>query len=377
MNDFEIKLSHPFFSDTDYQFINDFLGNANLVKQNFELDKFESKLASVNKVKNVVAVSSGTSAIHLALLSIGIMPGDKVIVPTLTFAATAFPIKYVGAEPIFIDVEDSSWMLNINTLEQYLSKNNNVNLPKAIIAVDLFGRTCEYDRLNTIAERFNIPIIVDAAESLGSLYRNEPTVTKGLISILSFNFNKIITTTGGGAILTSDESLANKCRKLANQSRENVHWFEHNEIGYNYRLSPILAALGSSQIERLNEIISDRRKIRQRYMDNLQGYSGIEIVQDSTWEHSNAWLTNIRFNKNKFPNGREIVRSKLAKNGIESRFIWKPLHLQPVFEKSESIIDGTAEGIYNQSLCLPSGTKLELPQVDDICEQILSSLSLK
>ena len=369
-----IKLSHPYFCESDFKSVSNYLESVNQTEPSNEIFLFEEKLAEYNKVSNVVAVSSGTSALHLALLALEIKPGDKILVPTLTFAASAFPIKYLGAIPVFIDVEDSSWVLNIDLVEQYLSNCDQNDFPKAIIAVDLFGRTCEYHRLVVLSKEYDIPIIVDAAESLGSLYQNSPSTTQGLISILSFNFNKIITTTGGGAILTDQRIIADHCRKLANQSRENVHWFEHAEVGYNYRISPILAALGSSQIDRINEIIFERKAIRQRYADNLNNYPGIEIIGDSNWESSNAWLTNIRFSDKKYPNGRDIVRENLERKNIESRYIWKPLHLQPIFYDSDRIVDGTAEKIYHQSLCLPSGSKLSLSEVDGICENILISL---
>jgi dTDP-4-amino-4,6-dideoxygalactose transaminase len=369
-----IKLSHPYFSESDFKSVFNYLESVNEINPSNEISLFENKLADYNKVSNVVAVSSGTSALHLALLALRIKPGDTILLPTLTFAASAFPIKYLGAIPIFIDVEDSSWVLNIDLVQKYLLNCDQNDLPKAIIAVDLFGRTCDYQRLIDLSNEYKIPIIVDAAESLGSLYQHSPSTTQGLISILSFNFNKIITTTGGGAILTNQKIIADNCRKLANQSRENVHWFEHTEIGYNYRMSPILAALGSAQIDAINEIITERKAIRQRYADNLDSYSGIRIIGDSHWESSNAWLTNVRFSHKKYPNGRDIVREVLEKKNIESRYIWKPLHLQPIFLDSDSMIDGTAEQIYLQSLCLPSGRGLSLSEVDEICESILISL---
>jgi dTDP-4-amino-4,6-dideoxygalactose transaminase len=374
MNNRRIKLSHPYFCESDFKSVIDYLESVNQTEPSNEISLFEEKLVKFNKISNVVAVSSGTSALHLALIALEIKPGDRILVPTLTFAATAFPIKYLGALPVFIDVEESSWVLNIDLVEKYLLNCNQSDLPKAIIAVDLFGRTCEYYRLIILSKKYGIPIIIDAAESLGSLYQNSPSTTQGLISILSFNFNKIITTTGGGAILTDQKIIADKCRKLANQSRENVHWFEHTEIGYNYRISPMLAAIGASQIDRISEIIFERRAIRQRYADNLNDYPGIKIIGDSSWEISNAWLTNIRFSNMEYPYVRDIVRENLERNNIESRYIWKPLHLQPIFHNSDAVVDGTAEQIYNQSLCLPSGSKLSLSEVDEICENILTSL---
>jgi dTDP-4-amino-4,6-dideoxygalactose transaminase len=376
MNKFRIKLSSPVIEDSDIEFLSDYARNINSSDLKDKVFQFEKKLSELNNLSYAVVVSSGTAALHLALLALKIRAGDKIIVPTLTFAATAFPIKYIEADPIFIDVDNDSWVINLDLVEEYLSNCNILNLPKAIIAVDLFGRTCDYQRLSVLSKKYAIPIIIDAAESLGSLYQNKPSVTQGLISVVSFNSNKIITTTGGGALLTNDRELAEYCRKLANQSRENVHWFEHNEIGYNYRLSPILAALGTSQIERIKSIVFERQRIRQRYCDNLSNFSGISIIGDSPWESSNAWLTNVRFCEDLFPEGREIVRKGLEINGIESRYVWKPLHLQPIFSDSITMLNGNSEKIYNQSLCLPSGGSLTLSQVDKICDHILSFLGL-
>ena len=371
-----VKLSYPFFYESDYSKILDYLKSINQSNFSDEVDIFEKKLGDYTKAANVVAVSSGTSALHLALLALEISEGDKVLIPTLTFAATAFPVKYVRATPVFIDIEDSTWTINIDLIEKYLTNCDPEDYPKAIIVVDLFGRTCDYNRLSTLCDKYNIKIIVDAAESLGTLYKDNPSTTQGLISIVSFNFIKIITTTGGGAILTNQRPIAEYCRKLANQARENVHWFEHEEIGFNYRLSPLLATLGSSQLEHIDEILIDRRKIRQRYVNNLNSYPGIEVIEDSLWERSNAWLTNVRFSGKIHPQGRDKVRENLEKNNIESRYVWKPLHLQPIFFDAKAVLDGTAERIYLQSLCLPSGSKLSISQVDEICEKILSSLDL-
>jgi dTDP-4-amino-4,6-dideoxygalactose transaminase len=376
MKNYRIRLSEPFFDNSDLKSISDLLCGVNVNELTESVTIFEKMIANLNGVKNVVAVSSGTSAIHLALLALKVAPGDKILVPSLTFAATAYPIKYLGANPIFLDVEDSSWTLNLSLVEDFLENCNPLNYPKAIIAVDLFGRACNYNRLAQISRRYSIPIIVDAAESLGSTFETQPTTSQGLISILSFNLNKIITTTGGGAFLTNDNELAIYARKLANQARENVHWYEHLEIGYNYRLSPILAALGKSQFEKLTQMVEKRRAIRERYTENLSNYLGIKIIQDSIWEKSNAWLTNIRFSEDIFPKAREIVRENLQKQLIETRYVWKPLHLQPIFKTDYGLLDGTSEKIYEQSLCLPSSYGLSLNTIDEISENILISLNI-
>ena len=372
-----IHLSYPDFTHADIQIMHEVLDKLNSKDQdkNSSIELFEKQLADFHNVSHVVSLSSGTAAIHLALLALKIGAGDRVIVPTLTFAATAFPLNYVGAIPIFIDVCKKTWTLDLELLHQYLKNCKVSELPKAIISVDLFGRTCDYDELARVAEEFDIPVLIDAAESLGTKYKNTPTAAKGLISVLSFNFNKIITTTGGGALLTNNETIAKTARKLGNQARENFHWYEHSNIGYNYRMSPILAALGTSQVGRIGLLVEKRRGIRDAYIQLLGEISGIAISVDSKWEQSNAWLSTMKLDNQIFPNGRNIVRDNLEKENIESRFIWKPLHLQPVFASCQAILSGVSEEIFNTSLCLPSSHTLKENEIIRICNIIKNSLT--
>ena len=338
------------------------------------ISEFETQIADFHQISNVVAVSSGTSALHLALIALGIGAGDKVIVPTLTFAATAFPLNYVGALPVFIDVDKKSWTIDIDLLEIYLKKCSKFELPKLIIAVDLFGHTCDYDRLFELTDKFEIPVLIDAAEALGSKYKGRYTASLGVISILSFNFNKVITTTGGGALLTNNKLFAEKARKLANQARDNYHWYEHSEIGFNYRMSPILAALGISQLARITEIIEKRKEIGFKYTELLNGIRGITVSNDPQEEISNSWLTIATFDSKLHPNARDIVRKALEKENIESRFIWKPLHMQPVYSNASTILSGAAEKIFNEGLCLPSGTNLSYSEIKRVCNIIKTAL---
>ena len=345
------------------------------VDVNNSINEFEKELAYFTGAANVVLLSSGTSALHLALVSLGIGKGDRVIVPTLTFAATAFPVKYVGAEPVFLDVDLNSWTLDLNLLEEFLGKcKKKSELPKLIIMVDLFGRLCNYDDLAKICDRFSIPFIVDAAESLGSKYNGVSMHPNALMSIVSFNFNKIITTTGGGALLTNNQIIANHVRKLANQARDDFHWYEHSEIGYNYRISPILAAMGRSQLGRIETIIEKRRSIRNDYFELLGDIPGLEVNTDSDWERSNAWLSTIKLDSKIHFEGRDIVRDDLEKENVESRFIWKPLHLQPVFKSSEAILTGASEEIFNTGLCLPSSHTLTENEILRVSKIIKKSL---
>jgi dTDP-4-amino-4,6-dideoxygalactose transaminase len=371
-----IYLSYPEFTQVDIQAVNEVIIKLNSRNQdkNSPIESFENDLAKFHNVSHVVTLSSGTAAIHLALLALKIQAGDRVIVPTLTFAATAFPLSYVGAIPIFIDVCKETWTMDLELLEQYLKKCKKSELPKAIISVDLFGRTCDYDELSRIAADFDVPVLIDAAESLGSEYKNTPTASQGLISILSFNFNKIVTTTGGGALLTNDESIAKIARKIGNQARDNFHWYEHSEIGYNYRMSPILAALGISQLARIETLVEKRRSIRDTYSKLLGDIFGLTVSVDSKWERSNAWLSTINLDNKIFFHGRDTVWNSLEKENIESRFIWKPLHLQPVFASCQTILTGVSEEIFNTSLCLPSSHTLNQNELVRICSIIKKSL---
>jgi len=371
-----IYLSYPEFTQVDIQAVNEVIIKLNSKNQdkNSPIESFENELARFHNVSHSVTLSSGTAAIHLALLALKIQEGDRVIVPTLTFAATAFPLSYVGAIPIFIDVCKETWTMDLELLEQYLKKCKKSELPKVIISVDLFGRTCDYDELSRIAADFEIPVLIDAAESLGSKYKNTPTASQGLISILSFNFNKIVTTTGGGALLTNDESIAKMARKIGNQARDNFHWYEHSDIGYNYRMSPILAELGISQLARIETLVEKRRSIRDTYLKFLGGISGVVVSTDSKWERSNAWLSTINLDNKIFFHGRDIVRNSLEKENIESRFIWKPLHLQPIFTSCQTILTGVSEEIFNTSLCLPSSHTLNQNELVRICNIIEKSL---
>ena len=375
MKENKIYLSYPEITQQDIVSINNVLkGLAEKNQESNLISQFETQIADFHQISNVVAVSSGTSALHLALIALGIGAGDKVIVPTLTFAATAFPLNYVGALPVFIDVDKKSWTLDIDLLEIYLKKCSKSELPKLIIAVDLFGHTCDYDRLFELTDKFEIPVLIDAAEALGSKYKGRYTASLGVISILSFNFNKVITTTGGGALLTNNKLFAEKARKLANQARDNYHWYEHSEIGFNYRMSPILAALGISQLARITEIIEKRKEIGFKYTELLNGIRGITVSNDSKEEISNSWLTIASFESKLYPNARDIVRKALEKESIESRFVWKPLHMQPVYSNASTILSGAAEKIFNEGLCLPSGTNLSNSEIERVCNIIKTAL---
>ena len=336
---------------------------------------FEQEIAEYCHSKFGVALSSGTSALHLGLLALGVTRGDEVVVPTLTFGATAFAVDYIGAKPIFLDVENQSWNLDPEILEKFLQeRSKSGNLPKVIITVDLFGRVCDYASLLKIAQQYEIPVLADAAEALGAQYKGENSGNFGKVNVLSFNGNKIITTSGGGMVLTEDLEIANKVRYWANQSREQLPWYEHNEIGYNYRMSNLLATLGRTQLSRLPELIKRRRRNRDLYSQALGSISGLSVQLDPPWGNSNAWLTTITLDSKLFPGAPKRIREKLELSNIESRPVWKPLHLQPVYTNAKRYLSGNAEQIYSEGLCLPSGSTMCDEDVERVSNLILNSI---
>lgn len=368
-----IYLSPPTINTLDREALNRAYESGWIAPLGPDVDDFEKNISNYLDVKNAVALSSGTAGLHLALLSIGVKPGDTVIVPTLTFAATAFAVKYTNAIPIFVDCDPTTWTIDTKLLESYLESVD--ESPKAIISVDIFGRPCNFEELNRISNKFGIPLISDSAESLGAIYNEKPVGSQALISIFSFNGNKIISTSGGGMLVSNDAEIASKVRYLSTQARENVHWYEHSEIGFNYRLSNLLAALGNSQLKRLNETILLRQKIQERYAKNFESENELLIIANPTWGKSNYWLTNLRIDHDFSENIRDDIKKSLDLNDIESRFVWKPMHLQPIFCDSESVLNNNSENIFKASLCLPTGTDLSSTDIDRISEIIIKSMS--
>jgi dTDP-4-amino-4,6-dideoxygalactose transaminase len=343
-----------------------------------EIDTFESELAIQAGRSHAVALTSGTSAIHLGLLSLGVVPADEVIVPTLTFGATAFAVIHAGARPVFLDVEEESWNLDPNLLESELKLRATTNrLPAAIVPVDVFGRTCDYESILRISQRYEIPVLVDSAESLGAMHGNSPAGSMGEAAIFSFNGNKIITTGGGGALVTDDAEIAQKVRHWSTQSREPFPWYQHEEIGYNYRMSNILASIGRAQLKRLPDIVLRRREIKDRYATTLDTITGVSVTGDPSWGTWNGWLTTVRFSDLNHPDAPTRVREGLAAQDIESRPVWKPMHQQPVFASAESIITGVADQIFKEGLCLPSGTSMTYAEIDRVINETVKVLNTR
>jgi dTDP-4-amino-4,6-dideoxygalactose transaminase len=322
------------------------------------LDAFERSLASRCGTTYAVGLSSGTAALHLALLGVGVKAGDVVIVPTMTFAATANAVIYTGAEPCFVDVEPDTGNVDCDAfVRAVLEQRNAGRNVGAVVPVDLFGRCANYSALVPEARRLGVPMIEDAAEALGASHAGQPAGSFGAASALSFNGNKIITTSGGGALLTNDAALAERARYLSTQAREPALHYEHTEVGYNYRLSNVLAALGSAQLGRLDEMSARRRHIRGIYRQVFATVEGVCILDGGDDSHDNCWLSVITINPSTAGWDAHQLCVYLATRGIETRPVWKPMHQQPAFKGCPTALTGAADQLFHQGLALPSGSK--------------------
>ncbi|MEO8172492.1 MAG: DegT/DnrJ/EryC1/StrS family aminotransferase, partial [Sediminibacterium sp.] len=321
---------------------------------------------------HAAVLSSGTSAIHLALIILGVQKDDIVLCQSFTFSATANPIVYQGAQPVFIDSEKDSWNMDPVLLEQSIQHYVSINKkPKAIIPVHLYGMPAKMDEIMRIAKQYDIAVIEDAAEALGSTYHNKPCGSFGDFGILSFNGNKIITTSSGGALLSENQEWIRKARFLSTQARDAAPHYQHSHVGYNYRMSNVLAGIGRGQMQVLAERISQRRNNYAYYVNALNDIPGISFQPEVTGNFSNRWLTCILVDPAK-ANGvtREDIRLHLEKDNIESRPLWKPMHLQPVFSGAGSFVNGTSEKLFNNGLCLPSGSNLSTNDIDRVLGKI-------
>lgn len=340
-----------------------------------DLDAFEAEVATVAGRTHGVGLSSGTAALHLALQAIGVGRDDTVLISTLTFAAPANAAAYLGATPVFVDSDRSTWQLSPELLDEELTaRAADGHLPKAAVVVDVYGQCADYDRLLPVLERFGVPLVEDAAESLGATYRGSPAGSFGVFSALSFNGNKIVTTSGGGMLLCDDEQSARRVRYLATQAREPLPHYEHKEIGYNYRLSNLLAAFGRGQLTTLPQRIERRRAINARYRDALRDAPGISFMPVADYGKPNFWLTCITVDPVTAGTDRERLRQHLEAAEIESRPTWKPMHLQPVFADAPRRVDGTSEDLFEYGLCLPSGSGMDDPQLERVIDALRDGL---
>ena len=340
------------------------------------VDAFEEQIATYLGVNSVLSLNSGTAALHLALELCAVKENDLVFCQSFTFAASAFPIRYCKAEPVFIDSEPGSWNMDPYLLREgiksYIAKGKK---PAAIIVVHLYGTPAMMDEISAIAVEFSIPIIEDAAEALGSLYKNRQCGTLGKIGILSFNGNKIITTSGGGALTSNDVELVTRARHLSAQAKEPAPYYLHKDVGYNYRLSNICAGVGRGQMEVLDERVKKRRENYQLYREVLSTVEGVNFPEEPKNCFSNRWLTTVIFDPQVWGEGINYkVRELLEKQNIETRQLWKPLHQQPVFKDCVSFNNGTSDFLFANGLCLPSGSNLTSEQFERVVKNLKKSL---
>jgi dTDP-4-amino-4,6-dideoxygalactose transaminase len=357
----KIWLSSPHMSGQEIQYVQQAFDANWIAPVGPHIKAFEEELAAYNGTANCAALASGTAAIHLALIILGVDQGDEVICSDFTFSGTCNPILYQKATPVFIDSETDTWNIDPEILEDAIIDRikKTGKKPKAIIAVHLYGMPAKIDAIMSIARRFGIPVIEDAAEALGSEFKKRKLGTFGDIGIYSFNGNKIITTSGGGALVSENASWVQKAKFLATQARDPAPHYEHSEIGYNYRLSNICAGIGRGQLLALDERVRQRRAVFQFYYSNLHGIPGIDFLQEIDDAFSNRWLTTILVSPSQTGGiSRENIRVALEKQNIESRPLWKPMHLQPVFAHCPYYGAGKSDALFKDGLCLPSGSNL-------------------
>ena len=366
----KIWLSPPHISDNEKKYVDEAFEQNWIAPVGPHINKFEDELSKVSEGFDVAVLSSGTAAIHLALVLLGVKNDDCVICSSFTFSASVNPIIYLGASPIFIDSEKDTWNMDPFLLEQAIVNQININKkPKAIILVHLYGYPSKIEEIISISKKYDIPLIEDAAEALGSKYRNQPLGTFGDIGIFSFNGNKIITTSSGGAILSKNKEFIKKAKFLATQAREDQPHYEHKEIGYNYRMSNVCAAIGLGQLESLPKRLTQKRKIYEYYKESLSCIDSIKFLQECNGSFSNYWLTTIFLDKTSAID-REELRLHLEKDNIESRPLWKPMHLQPIFKNCKSFVNNVSEDLFNRGLCLPSGTNMSKKDMKKVVNSI-------
>jgi dTDP-4-amino-4,6-dideoxygalactose transaminase len=337
------------------------------------VDEFEAELAARIDVPHAAALASGTAALHLALLVLGVGEGDDVLVSSFTFAATANAVTYVGARPVFIDSEASSWNIDPVLVAGELERRAATGrLPAAVIAVDLYGQCADYHPLVQACERYDVPLIEDAAEALGATYCGRPAGSFGTLGVFSFNGNKIITCGGGGALVGHDAGHIARARHLATQARDSAPHYQHSDIGYNYRLSNLLAAVARGQLSQLDDKVARRRSINRRYRDHLEGVAGIEFMPVAPHGEPTNWLTCITVEAAEFGVDREVIRCRLEQCDIETRPTWKPMHLQPVFSDCPVVGGAVSERAFQLGLCLPSGSAMTDSDVDRVAAALLA-----
>ena len=366
MKNEKILLSSPHMSEEGYEkkFVQDAFDTNWIAPLGKNVNKFEEEIANYVGVDHVVALNSGTAAIHLALIHSGVRAGDVVICQSLTFAASANPIIYQGATPVFVDSDYETWNMDPILLEQALKKYPQT---KAVIVVNLYGMSAHLEKIRSLCDQYNVKMIEDAAESLGTFYKGVSTGTISDYGVFSFNGNKIITTSGGGALVVKDQETADKIKFWATQARDEAIHYQHSELGFNYRLSNVSAGIGRGQLKVLNKRVEKKNYIYNYYKEHLSHLNGISFMPENEFEKSNRWLSCILLEEGKSPTN---LYEKLAANNIESRPIWKPMHLQPFYSHYDYFGKGVSDDLFKRGLCLPSDTKMTNDDLDRVIKCI-------
>jgi pyridoxal phosphate-dependent aminotransferase EpsN len=366
-----IHLSSPHLGSLERGFVDDAFASNWIAPLGPHVDAFQEEFARCVGAPHALALSSGTAALHLALQLVGVSRGDEVLVSTLTFSASVNPIRYLGASPVFIDSERASWNMDPALLSEELEvRARSGRLPRAVVVVHLYGQCADLEPILAACDRHGVPVVEDAAEALGSTYKGRTPGTLGRVGIYSFNGNKIITTSGGGMLVSSDEALVRHALKLSTQARDPAPHYQHSEIGYNYRLSNVLAAIGRGQLRVLEDRVAARRRNHDFYARALAGVPGITFMPEAPWGRHTRWLTTLTIDPVLFGADREAVRLALEKEDIEARPVWKPMHLQPVFAAFERRGGQVAEELFQNGLCLPSGSNLTPGDLERVVEVV-------
>lgn len=378
----KIFLSPPHLSGNEWKYMKDAIDSNWIAPLGPNVDAFENELAHYVGAAGAVAVSSGTAAIHLALLLLDVKKGDIVFCSSLTFVASANPILYQGAEPVFIDSEPETWNMSPEALKRaFQEASSSGKLPKAVIVVDLYGQSAKMDEILAVCNYYEVPLIEDSAESLGSIYKGKSCGTLGKFGVFSFNGNKIITTSGGGMLVSDDLEALRKARFLATQARDPAPHYQHSEIGFNYRMSNILAGIGRAQLENIEERVAAKRQIFSYYYEELSGLPGLHFMPELKNTRSNRWLTTLTIDEKVTGVSANKLLQSLTENNIEARPVWKPLHLQPLFESMKYYPHdehSLSDQLFMTGICLPSGTnmtEIEMMRVINCVKDPLKSLA--
>lgn len=368
-----IFLSPPHMSGKELSYIADVFASNYIAPTGPMIDAFEREFSDYTGIPYCVALCSGTAAIHLALRVMGIAQGDRVYASSLTFIGSVAPILYQGATPVLIDADKDSWTMDCALLEQTLKEDAARNtLPKAVIPTDLYGQSCDMAAIRAVCDAYAVPVIVDAAESVGAWYQGKHAGYLAHAAAFSFNGNKIITSSGGGMLASHDKALIDVARYLSQQAREPAAHYEHVTYGYNYRMSNVVAAIGKAQLEVIEQRVERRRAIAARYKQALAHVPGISFMPEMEYGRHTRWLSVMLVDAAVFGCDREQIRLALEADNIESRPLWKPMHLQPVFKDVQMIGGKVSEQLFSQGLCLPSGSAMSHAQVDEICARIIA-----